>query len=135
MSLAVSLDQPLAFGDLDREVIIGGAVADAREPGIDAHLLDAVAQRSAPPSPQSREAVQREKPAELRGIHVAPAPEQGREQARRAAACDQPPPDRRGQRLAQLLKARVHEFGDVDDLLRAPRGPRRESARNGCGGS
>ena len=43
MSLAVSLDQPLALGDLEREVVIGGAVPDAREPGIDALLLDPVA--------------------------------------------------------------------------------------------
>ena len=47
-----------------------------------------------------------------------PRPKSGAKPARAARAACEPPAERRGQRFAQLLKARMHVFSDVHDLIR-----------------
>ena len=75
VGIAVPLDEALAFGNFHREVIIGRARPDAREPGIDPNLLDLVAQRAAAPSAQSGHRVQREEAGQSGRVDAAPAPE------------------------------------------------------------
>ncbi len=76
-----------------------------------------VSQRAATPTAQTRDRVQHQESADVRGLDLPALAEQRRKQSTRPAARVQPGPKPRRQRLADFVETRMHVFAHVDDLL------------------
>ena len=118
VGVRVAFDQPARFEDLDRKRDVAPRHrASALEPGLDMRLLAAMAQRAAAEAAQAGQQIKRQEPADRAGAHPPAAIDQAAQDAEHARARLDPEPEPGRQGAADLLHARMHELGRVDELV------------------
>src|SRR5262249_36876151 len=118
--VAVPLDQGADRGDLHGQAVarLRGA-QDGGEPRLDVALLDAEAQRARAQRLERGERIEEEEAAERGRADGAARSGHAVDEAARPTATEEPASERRRQGIGDLLGARVHKLGDLQNFAPA----------------